>query len=297
MAADEYRYLPFRQRLANLMSRNLGSKTDSSFGAGRRSSAALLIASLARENDHRLLRVEQHRAVKNDVLMHSHRHFFQCPGDEISVRHRFQQIAADGIEKVKFAVIGRLDHVGHLEPRPGRDGMAPEVGEAAGGFVVNWKSTGELIWFGAALAAPLDPAVTADRHDAAFVASEYAADKSEIDYGLDVFHTELMLGQPHAVDDNGRAGMTVKQGKALYFLARQTRSLLEHVPGLSCDRGLEVFIAAGVFGNEFLIYPLQRNECLMTPLINAMSPPTRTWKKSSMSLVPNRALLATDSTQ
>src|SRR4029434_10180288 len=47
MAADNGRYLPLGQRVANLMSGNLRSEANSSFGIGGRSSAALLVTGLA----------------------------------------------------------------------------------------------------------------------------------------------------------------------------------------------------------------------------------------------------------
>ena len=131
--------------MANLMSRNLGGEADSSFGVGGRSSAALLVTGLAGKDEHRLLRVEKHGAVENDILMHSYGDFFQCSGNEIPVRHGFQQIAAYGIEKVEC----RLDLPPRSSPDPesrlGRERVAPQVREAAGAFVIDWKSAWELV--------------------------------------------------------------------------------------------------------------------------------------------------------
>src|SRR5512132_1035824 len=132
MPPDNGGYLPLRQRMANLMSRNLWGEADSSFGIGGRSSAALLVTGLARKDEHRLLSVEKHGTVENDILMHSYGDFFQCSGNEIPVRHGFQQIAADGIEKVEVAVTRRLHHLRDPESRLGGDRMAPKVRETAG---------------------------------------------------------------------------------------------------------------------------------------------------------------------
>src|SRR6266850_7418716 len=162
MTADNGGYLPLRQRMANLMSRNLRGKADSSFCIGGCSSAALLVTGLARKDEHRLLSVEKHGAVENDILMHSYGDFFQCSGYEFPVRHGFQQIAAYGIEKVKFSFTCRLDHLRYPESWLGRERVAPQVREAAGAFVIDWKSAWELVRLGPALAAPLDAAVTTD---------------------------------------------------------------------------------------------------------------------------------------
>src|SRR4029453_8201501 len=107
--------------------------------------------------------------------MHSYGGFFQCSGNKIPVRHGFQQIAAYGIKKIKFAFTCGLDHLRYPESWPGRDRVAPKVREAAGAFVIDWKSAWELVRLGPALAAPLNAAVTTDGHDAALVASEHAA--------------------------------------------------------------------------------------------------------------------------
>src|SRR6266536_5749605 len=137
MTADNGGYLPLRQRMANLMSRDLRGETDSSFGVGGCSSAALLVTGLTGKDEHRLLSVEKHGGIENDILMHSYGDFFHCPGNEIAVRHGFQQIAAYGIEKIEFASTRRLDHLRHPESRPGGDRMAPQVREAAGAFVID----------------------------------------------------------------------------------------------------------------------------------------------------------------
>ena len=88
--------------MANLMSRDLRGETDSSFGVGGRASATLLVAGLTGKDEHRLLSVEEHGGVENDILMHSYGDFFQRSGDEVAVGHGFQQIAADGIEKIEI---------------------------------------------------------------------------------------------------------------------------------------------------------------------------------------------------
>src|SRR5512132_2195458 len=165
MPPDNGGYLPLRERMANLMSRNLWGEADSSFGIGGRSSAALLVTGLAGKDEHRLLGVEKHGAVENDILMHSYGDFFQCSGNEFPVRHGFQQIAAYGIEKVKFSFTCRLDHLRYPEYWLGRERVAPQVREAAGAFVSEWKSACERDQLGPACAAPLDVAVTTDWHD------------------------------------------------------------------------------------------------------------------------------------
>src|SRR5215510_14230474 len=123
--------------MANLTSGNFGAETDSSFGIGRRSSAALLVTSLAGEDKHRLLSVEEHGTVENDILMHSYGYFFQCSGNKISVRHRFQQIAPDGIQKAEIAVTCRLDHLRYPESDRRGNRVAPEIGETAGALVID----------------------------------------------------------------------------------------------------------------------------------------------------------------
>src|SRR5918999_2521839 len=140
--------------------------------------------------------------------------------------------------------------------------MAPEVGETARAFVVDRKSAREFVWFSAALAAALDAAVTADGHDAAFLAPEHASAQRKIHDRFHVVHAEFMLRETHAVDENSRAGTPVKQRKALHLKARDPRALLEHLPRLGSQSGFELFEAAGVIGDELLIYPAQGNERL-----------------------------------
>src|SRR5262245_59507372 len=247
--------------MTNLTSGNLGAETNSSFGIGRRSSAALLVTSLSGKDKHRLLSVEEHGTVEDDVVVHSYGHFFQCAGIKISVRHRFKQIALDGLQKAHIAVTRRLDHLRHPESGPGGDRVAPEIGKTAGALIIDRKSAGKLVRLGSALTASLDAAVTTDRHDAAFIASKHAADQSEIHDRFHIVHSKLVLREPHAIDKHGAAGVTIKQRKPLHFPARQPGTFLEHLPGLSSECGFKSVVASCALSDELLIYAIQRNEC------------------------------------
>jgi len=90
--------------------------------------------------------------------------------------------------------MGSFDHLRHSQTRRGRDWMAPEIREAPGVYLVDLKAAGKLVRLGAALSAPLNSAVAADGHDAALLAPQHSAGQGEVDYGLDVFHAEFVLG-------------------------------------------------------------------------------------------------------
>ena len=91
--------------------------------------------------------------------------------------------------------------------------------------------------------------------------------------------------------------MTVKLGKPLHVRRDKPGTFFEHLPGLGSERGLELFVAGCAFGDELPIDAVQRNQCLDHAVDERDVSAHRTWKKSSISLVPNNALLATHGTQ
>src|SRR4029450_1291149 len=136
--------------------------------------------------------------------------------------HGLEEIPAERIEEVDLAAVSGLEHLQRAMPLTARQRAAPQGLEAtAVGFAGDLEASGILVGVDAALAAPLNTGVPADRHDPALLATEESARQREIDQGLHVVDAEAMLGETHAVDEDGAARAADFLGKASHVFAGQ----------------------------------------------------------------------------
>ncbi len=81
--------------------------------------------------------------------------------------------------------------------------------------------------------------------------------KARLTTALTLSTAELMLRQPHAVNDYRRARLAVQGCESLHVGAGQTGALLKHFPGLSIQRGFEIGESRGVFVDKLAVQSIR----------------------------------------
>ena len=94
--------------------------------------------------------------------------------------------------------------------------------------------------------------MAADGHNAALLSSQHSTSQGKVDNGLDVFHSEFVLGKSHAVNKDSAAGRGIELGKAFHLRTGEARALLQYFPRLFLQGGSEIVEAARMVHDELV---------------------------------------------
>ena len=114
-----------------------------------------------------------------------------------------RKVAAEAVEQVEFAARAGLDHFGRGEPGLVRDGKAVSFRERIDVFGCDGLAAGQRGRVGAHFRAALHAGMAADRHQAAFVATDVAAREAEVEDHRDGVAAEGVLRDAHAPNEHG----------------------------------------------------------------------------------------------